>query len=121
MTRDSVLRLLTAVSEGRWRLLSGRHDQVPNQVFEPDAFYPIQRHTVPELAMVAHGDCFVHSEGAWQRPPAETVLAFLPGAWHTEKRAALEASYSMLWFTVLPQGINLHFSAYTSANPSTAT
>lgn len=115
MTYDSVLRLLAAVSEGRWVLLSDRHDHVPGQTSEPDVFYPIQRHTVPELAMITHGDCLVYIEGSWHHPPGETMLAFLPGAWHMEKWTTRETSYSMLWLTVLPQGINLHFSAYAPA------
>jgi AraC-like DNA-binding protein/quercetin dioxygenase-like cupin family protein len=83
-----------------------------SDAIESQAFYAPQFHPSAEIIFCIAGRLRVHTNGRWDDFAPGTVRAFLPGAVHSECRAADGTPYRMLWTVVTSASVAFHITAY---------
>lgn len=87
----------------------------PDQYTNP--YYPPQRHwSHVEMIRLIHGEMALHVNGVWHRLADRKMRIFLQGTVHSEHYLRPELSYTLLWLTIVPRGIDIHYTCYTPEN-----
>jgi|GEM_PF-1495984 len=88
-------------------------DPLPPEEFT-NAYYTPQRHwSHVEMIRLIHGEMALHINGVWTRLSDGKMRIFLQGTVHTEHYLRRSQSYTLLWLTIVPRGIDIHYTGYS--------
>lgn len=77
-------------------------------------YYQPQRHwSHVEMIRLVHGEMALHVNGVWSRLADGKMRIFLQGTVHTEHYLRPDVPYTLLWLTIVPRGIDIHYTVYT--------
>ena len=88
-------------------------DPLPEEEYTSPYYSPHRHWSHVEMIRLVHGEMALHVNGVWNRLADGKIRVFLQGTMHTEHYLRKDLPYTLLWMTVVPRGIDVHYTCYT--------